>query len=254
MLKTTINAYTYWNAKPKFLLDSDTEHLWVMYVIESGACDYSIAGQKGQAVRGDILVCPPGVPFARKVESPLSFHFFRFALNNDMIPPTQLIGQRLQADSRIFDDCNLIHRYEFDYATSTDAIKDHLLTDIFFSVLYRKDVHCDDLTRTNPDIAGVIHYIDENYAKSMRLTDLARRANLSPEYLSRKFHKVVGKSLSNFIEDVRLQHAQELLINTRLTLDEIAAQVGYADGLYFSRKFHDSTQQWPRMFRAQHIL
>lgn len=69
-----------------------------------------------------------------------------------------------------------------------------------------------------------------------------------------KFHKVVGKSLSNFIEDVRLQHAQELLINTRLTLDEIAAQVGYADGLYFSRKFHDSTQQWPRMFRAQHIL
>ncbi len=254
MLKTTINAYTYWNSKPKFLLAQDTEHLWVMYVIESGKCHYRIAGQEGVAKRGDILVCPPQVTFSRRVVVPLTFHFFRFALDNDMIPDTNLIGCRADTTARIFDDCNLIHRYEFDYSSSTDAVKNHLLTDIFFSFLYREDIHCHDLTRTNPDIAGVVHYIEENYAATLRLTELAERANLSPEYLSRKFHRVIGKSLSHFIENVRLQHAQELLINTRLTLDEIAGQVGYSDGLYFSRKFHESTQQWPRAFRAQHML
>lgn len=254
MLKTSLNAYTYWNAKPEFLLESDTEHLWVMYIIESGRCHYQIADQQGVAERGSILICPPGVSFSRSVESPLTFHFFRFALDNDMIPNKNLVGCCRNSTARIFDDCNIIHRYEFDYSCSTDAIKNHLLTDIFFSFLYRKDVHCHDLTRTNPDIAGVIHYIDENYPIALRLDELAQRVNLSPEYLSRKFHRVVGKSLSHFIEDVRLQHAEELLINTRLTLDEIAGQVGYSDGLYFSRKFHDSTKQWPSTFRSQHLL
>ncbi|MCH4172442.1 MAG: AraC family transcriptional regulator [Lactobacillus sp.] len=254
MLTAKINAYTYWNAKPHFLLATDTENFWVMYVIESGICRYKIAANNGRAQRGDILICPPNVAFDRQVIEPLSFHFFRFNLQNCLIHSRRLIGQLSDTTQRIYENCNIIHKFEFQFSQEALAVKNHLLTDIFYTFIYANTASCQDLKRTNPDITAVIHYVEENYAKLLRLNDLAAMVNLSPEYFSRKFHRVIGKSISNYIESIRMQHAQELLINTQLTLNEIADQVGYTDGLYFSRKFHQFTKQWPSSFRKNHLL
>lgn len=254
MFETKINAYTYWDAKPHFLLSADTENFWVMYIIESGTCYYKIAEHHGQAHRGDILICPPAVTFQREVLTPLSFHFFRFNFEQTIFTSKALIGQQHSTNTRIFEDCRTIHQFEFEFSKKIAALKNHMLTDIFYNFLYQETNYTQNLNYTNPDITAIIHYIEENYSASLKLKDLAAMANLSSEYLSRKFHKIVGKSPSCFIESVRMQHAQELLINTKLSLNEIASQIGYNDGLYFSRKFHKFTHQWPSDFRTKHLL
>ncbi|HKI88856.1 MAG TPA: helix-turn-helix domain-containing protein, partial [Draconibacterium sp.] len=75
--------------------------------------------------------------------------------------------------------------------------------------------------------------------ESFGVKDLAREAGVSSSMLRRRFHRNSEKSLSQFIREVRLQQALELLQKEDLTAAEIAYKVGFGSPAYFSTCFHD---------------
>lgn len=90
--------------------------------------------------------------------------------------------------------------------------------------------------------AGKIAYaqmwIKANYGSRITRGGLAEKLGLNPEYFSSLFHKETGQRFSDYLARVRIEQARQLLlVSRRRGLDEIAQAVGYADGLYLSRKF-----------------
>jgi TolB-like protein/AraC-like DNA-binding protein len=67
--------------------------------------------------------------------------------------------------------------------------------------------------------------------------DLVREIGLSRSQVHRKLHEATGQSISQFIREIRLQRAQELLVDGTGTASEIAFKVGFGSPTYFNKCF-----------------
>ncbi|MDF2924889.1 MAG: AraC family transcriptional regulator [Paenibacillaceae bacterium] len=92
-------------------------------------------------------------------------------------------------------------------------------------------------------------YIKKNYAEPLERETLAEIASLSPSYFSTVFKQVAGYTPTQYITNIRLDQAKQLLQNTGMTICEVARQVGFQDPLYFGRVFANHTGLPPREFR-----
>ena len=93
--------------------------------------------------------------------------------------------------------------------------------------------------------------IHEFYQTGITLDEIARRLDVTPEYLSGQFHKATGETFSSYMRNYRIQKAKELLLGTQMKLYEIAEAVGYSDGKYFSKVFRECTGCLPAEYRKR---
>ena len=94
-------------------------------------------------------------------------------------------------------------------------------------------------------------YLSEHSSEKISLDDLSARFFLSKFYLSKRFREQYGITISDYVLDLRIHHAKELLRFSDLSLDEIAAECGFFDLPYFSRKFKKTEGITPSAYRNQ---
>lgn len=82
-----------------------------------------------------------------------------------------------------------------------------------------------------------IAYIDMHFSDQLQLPQVAEHCQVSPAYLSRLFSEHLQSSFVDYLTSVRIQHAQQLLKDSRESVKEIAYLVGYKDPNYFSKIF-----------------
>jgi len=82
-----------------------------------------------------------------------------------------------------------------------------------------------------------VEYIRENYAKPITLEDVARHTFVSSYYLSRLFKKELNKNFIDYVNELRMERARQLLKQGNHKSYEIAEMVGISDPHYFSKMF-----------------
>lgn len=93
-------------------------------------------------------------------------------------------------------------------------------------------------------------FLQQNYSRSITVEDAARQAGVSRSYLYRAFQAEFGCSPSAYLIRYRIQRACQLLRHSQLSIDAVAASVGFQDPFYFSRAFHRETGRSPSAYRA----
>lgn len=83
----------------------------------------------------------------------------------------------------------------------------------------------------------IISFINENYMKKISLDKISQNMYLSPVYISKIFKEETGESPINYLIQVRLEKAKEILEKRQLSIKEIAKAVGYDDAYHFSKLF-----------------
>ncbi|MNP47484.1 HTH-type transcriptional activator Btr [compost metagenome] len=92
--------------------------------------------------------------------------------------------------------------------------------------------------------------IEQQFADSeLSVGRLAEELGITPNYLSRLFHRFTGKTVSEYMTATRIEAACELLRQTSLKVLDIAEQVGYTNGHYFSMVFKKHTGHSPGAYR-----
>ena len=94
-------------------------------------------------------------------------------------------------------------------------------------------------------------YLQENYDKPVDFSALADSLAVSAPYLSKLFHEQTGSSPSKYLTDIRMRQARKLLMDTNLTVKEIAVRVGFPDPFHFSRSFRNAVGISPVQFREE---
>jgi len=95
-------------------------------------------------------------------------------------------------------------------------------------------------------------YIDQHYVDTnLSLNEVASQVNLSPSHFSTVFSQETGQTFKEYLTEVRIQHAKELLRSTTLKSFEISYQIGYSDPHYFSYVFRKHTGLSPKEYRLQ---
>jgi len=99
-------------------------------------------------------------------------------------------------------------------------------------------------------ISRILSYIESNYAKPIRLEQLAAIGHTSISSLTRDFQTALGLTPIQYLLQMRLSIAADLLRSTGKPISQIALRVGFTDSSYFTRQFRRRHSLSPRQFRA----
>jgi len=103
----------------------------------------------------------------------------------------------------------------------------------------------------NDKISEAVSYIKKHYNSEIPLNHVAKLINLSPNYFSSLFKKVMDINYSDYVINYRIEKAKELLLETGLLSYEISEKVGFLDKGYFSRTFKKITGYSPNEYRKR---
>ena len=100
-------------------------------------------------------------------------------------------------------------------------------------------------------INRVIDYIEANLQEELSLNSLADVSNFSRFHFHRIFKSMVGETLNQFINRIRIEKAaSQLIINPRKSITEIAFDCGFSGSASFSRSFKEMYKMSPSGWRA----
>ena len=238
------------------------EYCEILYVVE-GTGEFSIGGTVYKLSQGDAAIYNPGVPHEEHSSGDAPFRVIYCAMHRlqiDGIPQGMLLPPSVEpviscglfADkvegylSEILHECN-------SQAIGYETIVSNLLMSLI-TVIYRiiNDKFQFHTIKGKHELAlRTKQFIDEHYARSISLKDIAETLYVSQHYLSHLFKKELGDSPINYLITRRIEEAKRLLseMEPDLPIHEVASRVGYSSEKYFSMLFKKVTGLTPTAYR-----
>lgn len=108
-------------------------------------------------------------------------------------------------------------------------------------------------TASNP-VAAALSYVADHLAEPLTVSILAEQVSLSPSAFSRSFREVTGQSPYQFVKAMRLDRARELLIEGRLSVEDLSRAVGYTSTSHFIKGFRSRFGTTPREYADANSL
>jgi AraC-like DNA-binding protein len=126
------------------------------------------------------------------------------------------------------------------------------LQEVVYRVLQREQFvpmlrYAAEQAAANP-VAGALTYISAHIAEPVTVAAMAEQVSLSPSAFTRTFRDVTGRSPYQYVKDVRLGRARELLIEGRLSVTAVSLAVGYTSVSHFIKEFRSRFGTTPRDF------
>ena len=104
--------------------------------------------------------------------------------------------------------------------------------------------HKDDL------ISGVMRYVNQNYSnQNLSLRHIGDAFSMNPDYISRKFREHTGKTMNDYIRDIRIEKAKQLLVESDELIADIAEMVGFTSYRTFVRVFTEVVGVTPNKYK-----
>jgi AraC-like DNA-binding protein len=100
---------------------------------------------------------------------------------------------------------------------------------------------------TNP-LTAALAYVRDNLSEPLTVADMAEQVSLSPSAFAHLFREVTGKAPYQFLKDMRLDRARELLVDGQMPVAAVSKEVGYASASHFISEFRKSFGYTPRAY------
>lgn len=127
-----------------------------------------------------------------------------------------------------------------------EALKKWFLDKIAEAV---KNIQSKQEERSSSIISQTKEYIKTHFSKDISLDDVSRQVNISPYYFSKIFKEETGENFIEYLTNIRIEKAKDLLRNTEYSMKEICTMCGYADPNYFSRTFRKNVGVTPTEYK-----
>jgi AraC-like DNA-binding protein len=210
----------------------------ILFFVVKGRFRYHIDGQTIQIKEGEGLFIPEGTLRAGEVDTNemcilISAHFRNIA-HERIAPlldaPFKLI--RFVGFKYVHQRFSLLNECWLGKLPGYKLISEGILLELLGIVQRELDGKDHATTRRNLALRTQ-QYIVQHYREPFHLRDLARHVDRSPSYVSTVFKEVFGRTPVEYLHEVRVSSARELLLTTNMTIGEIAESLGYCDQSYF---------------------
>ncbi len=112
-------------------------------------------------------------------------------------------------------------------------------------------VDIDASIKIESKFSEILKYLNDHYQENITLSDLSLSFHYNPNYICELFKKNLEKTFSEYMLDIRMKKACELLVTTDDTIMNIALRVGYGDYSYFSKIFKKHYGITPLKYRKK---
>lgn len=212
---------------------------WLLHYVVSGTGIFRREGQEYSLRAGDVFVIPPFLETYYEADAQQPWRYIWVGFTSDIPMPAAFDNAILQHPGMgsIFKSmrrCNSMQRGKSAFLTS--RIWE------MFSVLLESD------KQENDYVKQAIHYMNAEYMTEISVAGLAHRLNLDRCYFSSLFTRQIGTSPSQYLVNLRLEKAAELMLCHGQTPSVAAASVGYPDIYHFSKMFKKKYGCSPRQY------
>lgn len=149
--------------------------------------------------------------------------------------------QKTQAIFRSLPSCDnfekLLRLYNVLYELSQECEYTFLSTDKY------RGSYLDE--GNSPILKRAVDYMNKNYQESITLEDIANYAGMNPSALCRYYKKNTGKTMFEYLAELRISYAAKLLINKNMSITQIAYDCGYNNLSHFNRQFKSIVGKTP---------
>jgi two-component system response regulator YesN len=95
----------------------------------------------------------------------------------------------------------------------------------------------------------ILDFVHRNYLQEITLQSLSLKFNINLSYTSQLFKKETGLPFTKYLTDLRMSHSCRLLMDTRLSIQEISERTGFTNYFYFTKVFKKTNGVTPTTFR-----
>lgn len=239
-----ILLYAYFANKTAFDFESETYRFPVLFLLTRGQFSCHCGNEEMTVTAGEAVICPPGVPFFRRVLQPISLHMIMAEFSP--LPPAGVA--HCQFPNRVWTNLHRLEPIGFCQTPEKQPIAEH----------YCRDTIC-ELSRVwnsipvtasaSAELTALLAEMSHRFTEQRTNTELCARLHCSEGSLIHQFRTAVGCTPQQYLTQKRLEYGKTLLIETAKSVKEIASQCGYEDALYFSRLFTRKFGLSPKIFR-----
>jgi len=252
------------------------EYIQIAYILR-GVCTHQLRGKTLTVARGDIFIIAPGVQHsfnaaADKTCEMLLLDFIPALIQDQIGPFADTLlpllniqnrkgvlpqpwmhiskGKQQFVDQLLQDIQDELEHQEngYEFAVRMNLVKLLILIDREFRKERRKPASQPALAEQNP-IDEVKRYVYDNYSQDIPLEHGAMIANMAPSYFSHVFKKETGQTFIDFMNEVRIERAMELITRDSHTITHIGFQVGFHHLSHFIRTFKKRTGITPTEYK-----
>jgi len=214
---------------------------WLLHYVKSGCGMFYREGKAYSVQPGEIFVIPPNVEtvYAADRENPWRYIWIGFTCEGELPVKLEPII-RCPAAGRIFEKMKQCEQYE----SGKCAFLSGMLWQFVSAMLETEKIP----EKGSDYVQKAINYMDTEYMRSITVEEIARRLNLNRSYFSALFRQQVGVSPREYMMDVRLKKAAEIMIEYGGTPTVAAVSAGYTDIYQFSKIFKKKYGMSPRAY------
>lgn len=246
-------AFDPWNDSRGIGKEHDHDFLELSIILE-GEVFYTIDGKPYHFHSGTVLLFNPGTRHSERQEENTYSHQLHLGLSGlsleglepNAFPNKSAVLNLGELFSPFFECAwklvNEIHEEKPHYLLLVKGLVMELLVMILRSLSYHQENAVEVSLSTNDRrkqnlVDHAVYYLETHHEEDITLDSLAEELFISPTYLSKTFKDRMGISPINYLIQIRLNRAKELLKDKSLTVKEVAHTVGYDDAYYFSKLF-----------------
>ncbi|GED61035.1 AraC family transcriptional regulator [Brevibacillus formosus] len=235
-------------------------HSHILLVVTGGRGRLRLENEEYQLRQDAIYVCPPMLTFGIVPDS--ADHLEMYMLRFDVFMETRDRHRRFQAlrEKDLFPFrgeisvqsagqlpvyCDLIQNL-WKQETALERFRgQHTFQELWYHIV--KHAHF-SATDSGMALERARAHMEEHYSENVTIEQLARIAEVSPKYFVDLFKKTYGISAMDYLAELRISRAKQMMVQSHAKLRDIAHQVGYNDEFYFSRKFKKAVGVSPTLY------
>ena len=247
----------YFDCKPNYAVHRNIHNSYLLIVMMAGALNFQTRRQRGTIRVGQALLLDCNLPHSYQAQGKCSFTFIHFdgAQSRDIFEHINRSSGsviRLTDSTRMHELVGELLGYMRDDRRVNESQTSAMLYGILMVLMQASGVSGEGAIG-NSIVDQAIDYIQSHLAENLTVETIAANAGYSPSYFSHVFHKETGVSPYHFVVKSRMDYAMQLLQTTRLSVQDIAFQVGFNSIANFCYAFRKEKGMSPHEYRQKRM-
>lgn len=217
-------------SKSGIYIPKNTIYYYDLTAVISGRLEYTVNQKEITLNAGDAILIPPGSTRAR-AEADASFDYIslNFTCDTPIDLPLYMPGALTNEIIMHIALCDeLVKKFYPDIEKTLSPLTVCMLQTL------KRNLESENLPET---VRKITDYIREHLSEKITLRDIGAHTFFSPIYCDTLFKNTMGRSIIDYVIELRIDEAKKLILHDTARLGEIALAVGFSDYNYFARTF-----------------
>ena len=247
-----INDITYYTHN-KFFQQSPIERHTIRFheltLLISGEMVYYVDGVRYDLCSGDIIYLPSGSVRQREIGQALNDYVSINFHCTECLPLEPLSKNSINNELKMLLNC-----MDSMYSSRLSELSKNKMCHLLEAMVIHIAETISDKSNSSSLSSIITSYLYSHYQNKITLKDISQLTYFSAAYCESEFKRQMGKSIIQYLLDIRVEEAKRLLSESSMSCSRIAAAVGFDDANYFSRIFKKKTGYSPLKYRSFAII